>query len=101
MTAGEAKAASADGHEFNTHLVEDASSDLYVARVFCEVTETSINSLRDLMKETNAGPWVLGQLSEIDTMLFEIKDKMGIAKEKIDKSVDEHFAARRAEKKAS
>lgn len=83
------------GPEYNTPLVEDASADLYVAEAFCEVTESQLNSLRDLLKETNAGSWVDHEIVRIDTMLSEIKQKIREAKEKIDKSVHDHFAENR------
>ncbi|MCD1591230.1 MAG: hypothetical protein ABJF09_12440 [Qipengyuania citrea] len=84
--------------EYNTGLVEDASADLYVGNVLCEVTESLLNSLRGLIKETNAGPWVDHDIIRIDTMLSEIKEKMRVAKEKIDKSVEDHFEEIRASK---
>lgn len=93
-----AAAAKGPAPEYNTGLIEDASADLFVGNVFCEVTESQLNSLRNLLEETNSGPWAVREIIQIDTMLSEIKEKMREAKEKIDKSVEELFAAQREAK---
>ena len=77
--------------------LEDASSDLFVAAIMVDVTERSLCGIRAWVDLMGHKPANIAEILQVDTMLFEIKEKVRQAKAKIDAHVDATMADRRAD----
>jgi hypothetical protein len=74
--------------------VEDASADLFVADVLVTATESFVRETKAWL-EYGRLDGAKQSLMELDTMLGELRDKIALAKGKVDGFVDDTFAARR------
>lgn len=86
--------------KLDLRAIEDVSADLSVAQVFVTATESFVCETRRWIAISPglSGGSAIKSLIDLDTMLLELRDKIDLAKDKIDNFVDQACAARRAAK---
>lgn len=80
--------------------LEDAAADLDTASTFCRIADVLLGSIRDFLRETGSpsATIVLREISDLDTLICEVKAKSDDAKHKIIAFHEAEFAARRSGK---
>ena len=74
---------------------EDASAELYTAEVFVSAADAFVIEVRGWLKHSSIDD-AKKSLADLDTMLVEIRDKIRLAKAKVDAVVDDTYAKCRA-----
>ena len=85
---------------FDLSEVEDASADLFVADVMITAVERFVTDVREWLALGDSDQQVKTSLIDLDTMLMEVRDRVALAKNKIDLHVDETYREKRAGKAA-
>lgn len=80
---------------FDLSEVEDASADLFTANVIITAVERFVTDVRSWLEYKNSGDQVKASLTDLDTMLMEVRDRVELAKNKIDFHVSETYAEKR------
>lgn len=81
--------------------LEDASADLYTSEVFIEAGEKFLTSIEHWIDLFGMDRKQVRELHDLGTMLLETRDKVDMAKGKIDQFVKDEFTRRRAAKAAA
>ena len=95
LTASNATHQSNQARAVDLSEVEDASADLFTANVMITAVERFVTDVRSWLEYKNSGDQVKASLTDLDTMLMEVRDRVELAKNKIDFHVSETYAEKR------